>query len=223
MAQNDTHDPAANSGGIPDPQQQTPSSAGPEQPRGNAGAQSPAPANGASGVAEEASHHPSGNLPAPKPIPLIPAQATWNTFHGQLNAQKYSPLTQITADNVKSLVKVWEYHTGDVSDGSGDRPTSVWSATPIFANDTLYIGTPFYRVIALDPGTGKVKWTFDSKSTLKALTQPALKNRGVAYWQSPAPVAGQPCQKIADAGHQDGLPVRRRSPHRQGRLADRGA
>lgn len=26
--------------------------------------------------------------------PLVPSQATWDSFHGQLNAQKYSPLTR---------------------------------------------------------------------------------------------------------------------------------
>src|SRR5690625_3278893 len=88
----------------------------------------------------------------------VPEQAIWNTFHGQLNAQKYSPLQQINVDNVDELEKVWTLHTGDIADGSGDVPPTVWSATPVFANNTLYISTPFYRVFALDPATGDVKW-----------------------------------------------------------------
>lgn len=143
----------------------------------------------------------SANQPA---TPLVPGTATWDSFHGQLNAQKYSPLTQITADNVGKLTKVWEFHTGDVSDGKGDTPATVWSATPIFANDTLYIGTPFDRLIALDPGTGKEKWHYDTKSSHKALTQPVLKNRGVSYWQAKQPVNGQACQKIVYMGTVDG-------------------
>lgn len=136
--------------------------------------------------------------------PLVPATATWDSFHGQLNAQKYSPLTQVTADNVGKLTKVWEFHTGDVSDGKGDTPATVWSATPIFANDTLYIGTPFDRLIALDPGTGKEKWHYDTKSSRKALTQPVLKNRGVSYWQAKNPVTGEACQKMVYMGTVDG-------------------
>jgi len=136
--------------------------------------------------------------------PLVPGTATWDSFHGQLNAQKYSPLTQITADNVGKLTKVWEFHTGDVSDGKGDTPATVWSATPIFANDTLYIGTPFDRLIALDPGTGKEKWHYDTKSSRKALTQPVLKNRGVSYWQAKKPVTGEACQKMVYMGTVDG-------------------
>jgi len=136
--------------------------------------------------------------------PLVPGTPTWDSFHGQLNAQKYSPLTQITADNVNKLTKVWEFHTGDVSDGKGDTPATVWSATPIFANDTLYIGTPFDRLIALDPGTGKEKWHYDTKSSRKALTQPVLKNRGVSYWQAKNPVKGEACQKMVYMGTVDG-------------------
>ncbi|KAB0613544.1 pyrroloquinoline quinone-dependent dehydrogenase [Castellaniella defragrans] len=138
-------------------------------------------------------------------LPVLPAARAqeWDSFHGQLSAQKYSPLTQIDADNVARLKRVWQFHTGDVSDGTGDLPATVWSATPLFANDTLYIGTPFYRVFALDPASGRVKWRFDSHSTLKAMTQPALKTRGVAYWAARDPRPGQPCQKIVYLGTMD--------------------
>lgn len=135
--------------------------------------------------------------------PLVPETATWDGFHGQLNAQKYSPLSQITADNVDQLEKVWEVHTGDLSDGTGDLAATVWSATPVFANDTLYIGTPFYRILALDPATGEEKWSFDTKSTLEPLTQPAIKNRGVAYWEADEPIEGEACQKIVYLGTMD--------------------
>jgi quinoprotein glucose dehydrogenase len=128
---------------------------------------------------------------------------TWSTFNGDLEAQKYSTATQITPDNVGKLAMAWQLHTGDVSDGSGGKPTSDWSATPLFVNDTIYVSTPFYRVIAVQPDTGKVKWTFDTHSVLKAVTQPDLKTRGVAYWQAKDPAADQPCQKIVYIGTMD--------------------
>ena len=127
----------------------------------------------------------------------------WSTFNGDLKAQKFSPATLITPDNVGKLEKAWERHTGDVSDGSGDKPATVWSATPLFVNDTLYFGTPFYRILALEPDTGKVKWTFDPHAVLKALTQPDLKNRGVAYWQAADPKAGEACEKMVYIGTMD--------------------
>ena len=117
-------------------------------------------------------------------LPAAAQQTEWPTFQGDLKAQKYARSTQITPQNVGQLEKAWELHTGDVSDGSGDIPGTVWSATPILANDMLYVGTPFYRILAVRPDTGKVEWTYDPQTELKALTQPELKNRGVAYWQA---------------------------------------
>ena len=111
-------------------------------------------------------------------------QDSWTSFHGDLASTKFSNAGTITPQTVADLERAWEYHTGDVSDGSGELPETVWSATPIYANGTLYLGTPFYRIVALDPATGAERWTYDSESRLEALTQPALKNRGVAYWQS---------------------------------------
>jgi len=137
--------------------------------------------------------------PSPEPVSSEGAQ-DWYTFNGSLDAHKYATSDQITPDNVGKLQKAWELHTGDVSDGKSGHPASNWGATPLFINDTVYISTPFYRLFAVEPDTGKVKWTFDSKVALKDPTQGELKNRGAAYWASTSPVAGQPCQKIVYLG-----------------------
>ncbi|MGU3575561.1 pyrroloquinoline quinone-dependent dehydrogenase [Brucellaceae bacterium C25G] len=143
-------------------------------------------------------------LPADAVKLPIPNGDEWTTFHGQLSAQKYSPLTQINANNVGNLVKAWEYFTGDMSNWGEKTAATVWSATPIYANETLYLGTPFYRIIALDPESGKEKWIYDTKSSLDAVTQPELKSRGVAYWQATQIEEGQLCQKIVYLGTMDG-------------------
>lgn len=147
-------------------------------------------------------------------------EGAWDTFNGDLKAQKYSPLTQITPENVGNLDVAWRTHTGDVSAGGAppmgmhmrpdaqgknpkELPPTVWSATPLFVNDTVYLGTPFYRIFALEPDTGAVKWTYDSKAVLEALTQPDLKNRGVAYWQAETATEGEPCQKRVYIGTMD--------------------
>jgi len=127
----------------------------------------------------------------------------WYTFNGNLEDQKYSQVDQITPQNVARLEKVWEVHTGDVSNGRGEIPLSDWSATPLFVNDTVYVSTPFYRIFAIAPDTGKVKWIYDTHAALKALTQPDLKTRGVAYWQAASPQPGTPCQKIVYIGTMD--------------------
>ena len=129
-------------------------------------------------------------------------QTEWKNFHGNAMAQKYSASTQITPENVGDLEKAWEIHTGDVSDGSGELVGTVWSATPILANDLLYVGTPFYRIIAVRPDTGEVVWTYAPDDTvLEPLTQPELKNRGVTYWEDAG--ASGPCAKRVYIGTMD--------------------
>lgn len=134
------------------------------------------------------------------PAPAKAEQARWETFNGTLSASKFADVAAFTPEAVPRLERAWEVRTGDVADGSGDLPETVWSATPIYANGTLYLGTPFYRIIALDPATGAEKWRYDSQSTLETLTQPALKNRGVAYWESGAT---GPCEKRVYLGTMD--------------------
>ena len=124
----------------------------------------------------------------------------WSAFGGNQQAQKYSTATQITPDNVKNLKKAWEVHTGDI--GSGAHETT-WGATPLFVNDTVYTGTPKYHIFAVEPDTGKVKWTYDAGGAQKLQNQ-GLKNRGVAYWAAAMPAAGQPCQKMVYIGNMQG-------------------
>jgi quinoprotein glucose dehydrogenase len=110
------------------------------------------------------------------------AAGDWASYGGDPGGSRYSPLQQISAGNVARLQQVWEYHTGDVSDGSGDRPKSEFEATPIVVADTMYVSTPFNRVIALDAETGKQKWAFDPKIDLHTRYSEGLVNRGVTFW-----------------------------------------
>lgn len=141
-----------------------------------------------------------GAIAAAAPASSLAEQPVWDTFNGDLAATKFSRVDGITPDTVERLERAWEYRTRDVSDGTGGLPETVWSATPLYANQTLYLGTPFYRVVAIDPATGARKWSYDTRSRLEALTQPALKNRGVSYWESGR---GGPCEKRIYIGTMD--------------------
>ena len=125
----------------------------------------------------------------------------WDAFGGNQQAQKYSTATQITPDNVKNLKRAWSIHTGDVQSGGGKYTT--WGATPLFVNNTVYVGTPFYRIFAVEPDTGKTKWVYSSGPLGKPQNQ-GLKNRGVAYWQAAMPEAGKTCQKMVYIGTMQG-------------------
>ena len=66
----------------------------------------------------------------------------------------------------------------------------------------FYVSTPFYRLFAIAPDTGKVKWIYDS-GALKA-GDPVGRTRGVTYWQAQNPRPGEACQKIVYMGTMTG-------------------
>jgi quinoprotein glucose dehydrogenase len=120
--------------------------------------------------------------------------AEWPAYGMNPGGSRYSPLVQITRDNVKHLTVAWTYRTGDVSDGSGDMPRSSFQATPIVVDGTLYLSTFRGRVIALDPETGHERWTFDPHIP-GSRRQPNTASRGVSTWLDPDREAGAPCRR----------------------------
>jgi quinoprotein glucose dehydrogenase len=137
------------------------------------------------------------------PAPAMAQSDQWPTFNGDAMAQKYSPAGQITPANVGKLQTAWTLHTGDVADGSKGKKgfRTSWSATPLFVNDTVYVGTPYSRIFAVAPDTGKIKWIYSPKVNFKKLR--IVKSRGLSFWRAAAPQAGQPCQKILYVGTED--------------------
>lgn len=95
--------------------------------------------------------------PAQKPA----AGTGWPTYGGDPGGQRYSASDQITKANVAGLHRVWEYHTHALEAKSAAVTRFDFEATPILFEDTLYLDTPYDRVIALDPETGAERWTYD--------------------------------------------------------------
>jgi quinoprotein glucose dehydrogenase len=107
----------------------------------------------------------------------------WNSYGRDARGTRYSPLTQITPENVTRLREVWTYHTGDISDRSGHRVRSGFETTPLMIDGKLYLTTPFNRVIALDAATGRQLWTFDPKINQTLPYGDGMINRGLASWR----------------------------------------
>ncbi len=120
----------------------------------------------------------------------VPAD-DWHQYGRTPYGQRYSPLKQITPDNVNSLQVAWTYQTGDVKlpDDIGE---TTYQVTPLKVRDTLYICTPHNWAIALDAATGKEKWKFDPNVGLNPDRQHQT-CRGVSYYADPALQPGQPC------------------------------
>ena len=109
-------------------------------------------------------------------------------------ASQYSPLAQIRTDNVARLEVAWTYRTGEplVALAGGGRPPA-FEATPVYAFGLLYVGTPYGKVIALDPETGQERWAFDARIPRTA-SFGDFANRGVSVWTDAKKDAG-PCRE----------------------------
>ena len=59
---------------------------------------------------------------------------------------------------------------------------------------TLYLSTPFGRVIALDPATGRERWTYDAHVDRHGGLRRSA-SRGVSTWLDPRAPAGAPCRR----------------------------
>lgn len=149
---------------------------------------------------------------------------------------QYSPLKGINAGNVAKLRLAWTYRTGEPLTplpGGGKAP--MFEATAVYANDLLYIGTPYGHAIAIDPLTGKERWSFDAHINPKG-SYGDFTNRGVTAWvDAKAPtgavcgrriffgsidarlfsldaMTGKPCETFGDKGEVDLTKGLRRKP-----------
>ena len=102
---------------------------------------------------------------------------SWMTEGRTYDGQRYSPLKQINADNIKQLGLAWHY---DITDGKYGQ-----EATPIVVDGVMYVSTDLSRVRALDAKTGKELWTFDPEVDGGWLLHVCcgFVNRGVAVWE----------------------------------------
>src|SRR5687767_12627220 len=76
---------------------------------------------------------------------------------------RFSPLDDITRENIAGLTAAWTYHTGDFSGGRGPAPTGQVPGVqtrPVFADGRVYVTTPSSIVIALDGDTGREHWRY---------------------------------------------------------------
>ena len=110
----------------------------------------------------------------------------WPTYGGQSSGTQYSSLDQINLSNVDNLQIAWEYNTGEISSGTDAVDETVYQVTPILANNKLYLCTPFNKIVALDPTTGKEEWVYDPKKPLTGAFYWSHNCRGVSYWQADA-------------------------------------
>ncbi len=101
-----------------------------------------------------------------------PEDSNWLSIRRTWDGWGYSPLTQITPDNVKQLKPAWIFSTG-VNSGH--------EAAPLINDGVMFVPTPGAQVLAIDARTGILLWRY--KRTLPEdiiLLHPT--SRGVAIY-----------------------------------------
>jgi quinohemoprotein ethanol dehydrogenase len=106
------------------------------------------------------------------------ASGEWLTYGLTQAETRYSPLTEINADNVKRLSLAWSEEIGS---GGGRQ-----EATPLVWNGTIYVISNYSVVFARDALTGKERWHWDPQVN-PAAVRPELccgvVNRGLALYR----------------------------------------
>jgi len=115
----------------------------------------------------------------------------WRSYGGDPGHTKYSPLDQITRDNVSELRVAWTWTSVDemlraknpiIRDGRMFR-TYAHEVTPLVVDGVLYTTTNLGQIAAIEPTTGKTLWSYDPGLYLEG--RPAVHGfltRGLAYW-----------------------------------------
>jgi alcohol dehydrogenase (cytochrome c)/quinohemoprotein ethanol dehydrogenase len=106
-----------------------------------------------------------------------PDGADWLSYGRTMDEQRFSPLTQVSDQNVGQLGLEW---SSDLDTARGQE------ATPIVVDGIMYISTAWSMVKAYDAATGKKLWEYDPKVPRAKLVDVCCDavNRGVsmAVW-----------------------------------------
>ncbi len=98
----------------------------------------------------------------------------WHNFSGEGSSQSYSPLTQVSLNNIEQLSLAWFF----------DLESGFSVSSPVKGGDKLFTTTGHSYIRALDAATGELLWQFDAKT--REIAQSPLHiswgNKGIAWW-----------------------------------------
>lgn len=111
-------------------------------------------------------------------------ETSWDQWGANAGGTRFTASAQITPDNAAHLQVAWRYSTGELSRrAEGMLVNSTNETTPILAAGSLINCTPFGRVIALDPMTGREKWVYDATIDPSFQLPDQYICRGVSQWR----------------------------------------
>ena len=118
-------------------------------------------------------------------IAQTPAAIEWRYYGGDAGSRKYSAAAQVTPENVSRLAVAWQWPSIDnaVVEANPTARPGAYQDTPLMASGVLYTVTSLGQIAALDPATGRARWTFDPGSWKTGRPgNLGFVHRGLAYW-----------------------------------------
>lgn len=131
-----------------------------------------------------------GNVTEARVLSEAGAGNNWLVTGGDFGSQHFSPLKQITDQNVDKLGLAWSL---DI-----DSPMGM-SNEPLVVDGVIYVTASLDRVLAVDAASGKVLWKYDPHVRLNVMRNSwaARTNRGVAVWEGKVFIGTGDCRVIA--------------------------
>jgi quinohemoprotein ethanol dehydrogenase len=133
----------------------------------------------------------SGNVTDARVLAESPKGDNWLVKGGSFKQQQFSPLRQITDQNVGKLGLAWASEI--------DSPMGL-ASEPIVVDGVIYLSAPRSIVYAFNARSGALIWRFDPKVRLDisaTSSYAARVNRGVAVWNGKVYVATGDCRLVA--------------------------
>src|SRR5215472_17653206 len=126
----------------------------------------------------------------------------WPSYGNDAGGSRYSPLTEIDRSNVARLFVAWIYRTGETVGEPRPYGHYAFEATPIMVDGTLFLSTPYNRVIALDAETGKERWAWDANVDRRRRLA-IVTSRGVSTWLDTGARSDTACRRRIFVGTVD--------------------
>ena len=144
---------------------------------------------------------PASATPVPGPMPEVlqkyapvtaerlkrPEDGNWFHFRRTYDGWGFSPLKEITPNNVGRLRLVWSMATGQVE---GHQ------APPIVNNGVMFVATPGNQVLAIEAKTGNILWRY-KRPLPEDVIHLHPTNRGVALYGDKVYFASADCVLVA--------------------------
>jgi alcohol dehydrogenase (cytochrome c) len=101
-----------------------------------------------------------------------PADGDWPGYRRTYDGWGFSPLSQVTAENVDQLEPVWTISTG-FAEGH--------EAPPMVIDGKMFVSTAGNQVLAIDAASGEILWRYQRELPADMLGSHPT-NRGVGFW-----------------------------------------